>query len=421
MGMGPPLAVVSGADSRLEVAQRRAVPVLVLSQALGGVGQSSGIAVGGLLAQKLSGSTSLAGLSQTATVLGAAVLAVPLARLAQRAGRRPALATGYLLALLGAGVVLLAALLSSFAMLLLGAALFGGATAASLQARYAATDAAAPQARGRALSIVVWATTIGVVAGPNLSGVGGRLGIRVGVPVLAGPYLLSALGFAAAAAVLAWLRPDPLRLRQQVSAESTAGAPVAGSLRDSLAAVAAHPRALLGFVTIATAHAVMVGVMVMTPVYLVHGGASLQVVGIVISLHVAGMYGASPVFGWMSDRVGRTPTILLGVALLATSLALAGTAGAGHRQSGLALLLLGLGWSACLVAGSTLVTESVSADVRTSVQGMTDLGMGLAGAAAGAAAGVVMSIYGYPGLALAAAALLLPVPVLAARAGARRE
>lgn len=406
---------VQRSEDARAVVQRRAVPTLVTSQALGGVGIASGIAVGSLLARDLSGSTTLAGLSQTATVLGAAVLAVPLARYAERAGRRPALSAGYLVGLTGAALVLVAAEVASFALLLLGSLLFGGGSAAGLQARYAATDAAAPTARGRALSLVVWATTVGVVLGPNLSDTGGSLGRRIGLPVLAGPYLFSVTAFAAAALlVTVRLRPDPLELTTAPPVGDEALVP--GGIRVSLAAVVATPRALLGLVAVCVAHAVMVGVMVMTPVHLVDHGATLRVVGLVISAHVIGMYAASPVFGWLSDSVGSVPTVMLGVGLLAGSLVVAGTAQSSQGRAGIGLMLLGLGWSACLVAGSTIVSESGPDAVRTSVQGVADLLMGLSGAVAGALAGVALGLVGYGGLNAAAALLLTPVVLLAVAA-----
>ena len=406
---------VARTDAVRAQVQRRAVPTLVSSQALGGIGVASGIAVGSLLARDLSGSTALAGLAQTATVLGAAVLAVPLARHAQRAGRRPALVAGYLIGLTGAGLVLLAAELGRFSLLLLGSLLFGGASAAGMQARYAATDAASADARGRSLSLVVWATTVGVVVGPNLSDAGGSLGRQWGLPVLAGPYLFSIAAFAAAAAVVTLRqRPDPLELRPAPPVAEDVIGQTDGSIRDAVAAVVAVPRALLGLVAISAAHAVMVGVMVMTPVHLVDHGATLRIVGFVISAHVIGMYAASPVFGWLSDRVGRLPTISLGVLLLAASLVLAGSSQSSHGRAGAGLLVLGLGWSACLVAGSTLVSESVPEAVRTAVQGVSDLVLGLSGALAGALAGVGLGLLGYGGLNAAAAVLLVPVVVLLA-------
>jgi MFS family permease len=183
---------------------------------------------------------------------------------------------------------------------------------------------------------------------------------------------------------------------------------------ETLRVVAGVPAALLGLVAVAAAHAVMVGVMVMTPVHLGHEGATLRVVGLVISAHVAGMYAASPLMGWLADRLGRVPTIGVGVALLLAALVVgASAAGGAHGVVGVALTLLGLGWSCCLVAGSALLSEAAPADVRTSVQGLGDLVMGVAGAAAGAVAGPVLAAVGYPLLTAWAGVLLVPVAVLA--------
>jgi MFS family permease len=392
--------------------QRRAVPVLVTAQVLGGVGVACGVAVGGLLAEDVSGSTSLSGLAQTMSVLGAALLAVPMARIAGRAGRRPALAWG-----LGAGVVggvlaVLAAQMGSFALLLLGMALFGGGTASGMQARYAATDAALPAHRGRDLSVVVWATTVGAVAGPNLSDAGGALGRATGIAELAGPFVFSVVAFGLAAlAVLLLLRPDP---RSVAAQEFERTAPV--GVRMAVRAAVAQRDALLGLTAIGTGHAVMVGVMVMTPVHLRDGGAGLRIIGIVISVHIAGMFAFSPLFGLFADRAGRRAGIGVGVLLLMAALAVAGTAGPhSHGQLGLALTLLGMGWSSCLVAGSTLLTESIEPGVRTGVQGMSDLVMGIAGAASGVLAGPLLAVAGYPSLSVAAAVLLAPVLLLLLR------
>lgn len=406
------------AQAQLAPVQTRTVRVLVTSQVLGGVGVASGIAVGGLLAEQVSGSTSLAGFAQTFTVLGAALLALPLARAADRLGRRGALALGYGLGLLGAALAVVAGVVSSFPLLLVAAALFGGGTASNLQARYAATDASSAATRGRALSVVVWATTIGAVAGPNLSGVGGRLGVSLGLPSLVGPYLFSVVSFLTAAlAVGLLLRPDPLHAaRAAHQAHGVVPHRPRPSLRETLRTVNAAPRARLGMAAIAVGHAVMVGVMVMTPVHLNHHGASLTVVGVVISVHVAGMYALSPVMGWLSDQFGRVQTIVTGLAVLAVSVVLGALASPqDHLAVGVSLFLLGLGWSGTLVGGSTLLSESVPEAARTGVQGASDLIMGLAGAAAGALAGPVLATGGYPVLTLAAGALLVPVAVLALR------
>ncbi len=400
--------------AELSRAGRRAVPVLSMMQVVGGVGVASGIAVNGLLAQQISGSAAWSGLAQTMAVIGAALLAVPLARLAQSRGRRPALALGYLVAVVGAALSVVAGVTSHFWLLLVAAALFGGGTASGLQSRYAAIDAAGPGHRGRSLALVMWAGTLGSVLGPNLSELGGRLGAGLGIPTLTGPFLFSVVAFTAAAVVSqVWLRPDPL-LAARAAAAGVGERSSSGGLRTAAAVVRASPGARTGLASIATAHAVMVGVMVMTPVHLHGDGATLRVIGVVISVHIAGMYAASPLMGMLADRVGRPAGILVGQVLLAASLVVAATSPAHAAvQLGVALVLLGLGWSATVVAASTLISESVPAQVRTTVQGLSDLTMGLAAASAGALAGPVLQAWGYHTLAWSAGLLLIPATVSA--------
>ncbi len=401
--------------------QRRTVAVLSGAVTLAGLGVTLGVTVGGLLAQQVAGSDAAAGLGQTAGVLGAAVLAVPLARLSDRAGRRAGLAAGYAVAVGGALLTVLAAALSSLTMLLVGLFAFGAATACGLQARYAAADLAVPERRSRDLSLVVWATTVGSVLGPNLAGPGADLGRAAGLPELGGGFAVSAVVFAVVAAVLlVGLRPDPLLLSRRLRGP-VAAAPRPGRTRAVLTAVCASPGGRLGLVAVVVSHAVMVGVMVMTPVHMGHAGGhddgtTLRLIGLVISVHVAGMYLFSPLVGVFADRVGRRATVALGGLLLLAAAAIAGTAppeAAGRLGAG--LLLLGLGWSCGLIAGSTLVTESVSAEMRPAAQGGTDLLMGLGAAVAGAVGGPLLAAGGFGLVAGVSAALVLPLAVVWAR------
>jgi MFS family permease len=413
------MPTVTEADDHVARTQRRTLRVLFGSQVLGGVGVGIGIAVGSLLTEQMSGSATLAGLPQTFSVLGGALAAVPLARLMGAHGRRPGLATGYGVGAAGALVVVLATLTGSLTLVLLGMGLFGVSSATNLQARYAATDLALPDHRSRALATVVWATTVGAVAGPNLMAPAAGLAGDVGLPEYAGPFAWSVLAFALAAALLlVALRPDPMRVAQE---QHRSGGIVMrrASVRESLAAVLAAPRAALGLASIAVGHTVMVAVMVMTPVHMHDGGmGALDLIGLVISVHVAGMYALSPVVGWLSDRVGRVPTVASSWAVLLVATALAGTAGPSSPvQLSAGLFLLGLGWSLGLVSGSTLLSESVPGDVRTGVQGVADLVMGLCGAAGGALAGVVVGFAGFGLLNLLAAGLV--VVVVGAAVGTR--
>jgi MFS family permease len=412
-----PAGTAAAADLDPAGIQKRTVGVLSGSVALAGLGVTVGITVGGLLARDVAGTDSASGLGQTAGVLGAAVIAVPLARLSDRAGRRAGLAAGYAVAVVGAVVAVVAAAVSSLPLLMLGLFAFGAATACGLQARYAAADLAVPERRGRDLSLVVWATTVGSVLGPNLAGPGADLGRSLGLPALGGAFAVSAVVFGLVAlGVLTLLRPDPLLLARRLGG-GAAGVRRRGATGAAVRAVWASPGGRLGLTAVVVSHAVMVGVMVMTPVHMGHAGgpegATLRIIGLVISVHVAGMYFFSPLVGWLADRAGRRVTVAVGGGLLLAAAALAGTAPPGAAvQLGAGLLLLGLGWSCGLIAGSTLVTESVTVELRPTAQGGTDLLMGLGAALAGVVGGPLLAIGGFGLVSAVSAALVLPLAVV---------
>ncbi|MGY2067405.1 MFS transporter [Blastococcus sp. SYSU DS0619] len=410
------MAPLQQSDAGIDVArvQRRTLGVLSGGVALAGLGVTVGITAGGLLARDVAGTDSASGLGQTAGVLGAAALAVPLARISATVGRRTGLAVGYAISVVGAVLTVLAAAASSLPLLLVGLFLFGAATACGLQSRYAAADLATPERRGRALSLVVWATTIGSVIGPNLARPGARLGEALGLPALGGVFALSAVVFAVVAVgFLLLLRPDPLLLARRLGGGG-AGAPPRRATGAALRAVWATPAGRLGLTSVVVAHAVMVGVMVMTPVHMGHAGGAedtvLRLVGLVISVHVAGMYLFSPLVGVLADKAGAPAVVALGSVLLLAAAAVAGTAApADSVQLGVGLVLLGLGWSCGLIAGSALVTASVDAELRPTAQGGTDLLMGLGAALAGVVGGPLLAWGGFGLVSAVSAALVLPL------------
>ncbi|WP_371615322.1 MFS transporter [Streptomyces sp. NBC_00454] len=407
----PPAPPVTPAD--LPRLRRRTTGVLIAGQILGGVGVPISIALAPVLATEISGTESLSGFASTAAVIGTALVSLPLAALMTRRGRRPGLVLAYLIGATGAALVVLAASVKSFPLLMLGMAAFGAASSANLQARFAAADLAEPDRRARAISVVVWASTLGAVLGPNLSAPASRSFAGTSVPQTAGPFVWAGAVFVLTAALIAvFLRPDPLLTARALAgpAEQTAAA---RSLRAGFAAVKASPRARLALLTIAVSHTTMVSIMVMTPVDLGHHGAGLQLIGLVISGHIAGMFAFSPVMGWLADRLGRLTVIGLAAGLLSVAALLAGTAGPSHAQSAAGLFLLGLGWSAGMVSGSALLTDSVPQAARAAVQGLGDLTMNTAAGIGGAAAGLVMSQAGYGWLNVVGAALLLPMAALA--------
>ncbi|MFF0258688.1 MFS transporter [Streptomyces microflavus] len=389
--------------------------MLVVSQILGGLGVAIGIALAPMLATEVTGSEALSGLAPTASVAGTALLSLPLAALMTSRGRRPGLVLAYLIGALGGALVVLGTVVRSFPLLLLGMAAFGAGSSANLQARFAAADLVGPERRGRAISTVIWATTIGSVVGPNIAAPAGRVFRGTPVPESAGPYLWSAAAFLLAGVVVAvLLRPDPLLTARALAPQSTQGERKR-SLRAGVAAVRESPMAKLALVAVTVSHTAMVSIMVMTPVHLGGHGADLQLIGLVISGHIAGMYAFSPVMGWLADRFGRLSVIGLAVGLLSTAALLAGTAGPRHGQTALGLFVLGLGWSAGMIAGSALLTDSVPQEARAAVQGLSDLTMNAAAGIGGASAGVIVAQWGYGPLNAIGAALLLPVAALALR------
>ena len=398
--------------------QRRTLRLLFLTQIISGVGVAVGASVGALLAADLAG-VGMSGLAQSAAVVGTALFAVPATAIVNRHGRRPSLALLYLFAAAGATIVVVAATRGSIPLLFLGFFLFGAATAANFQARYAAVDLAPAAVRGRHLSLIVWATTMGAVLGPSLAPLAGKAVVKYGVPTLAGPYFFSALLFALAILLLtSFLRPDPAvvaRLAMAHPSSPISNAPRPG-MRAALRFVLSHPAARLGVSAMAVGNVVMIGVMAMTPVHIKGAGHdaahTLGIVGLVLSFHIAGMYAFSPAFGWLTDRLGRRPVIFAGIALLLAACALAGTAGHDTARLAAALMVLGLGWSASIVAGSTLLNDSISVELRASAQGLSDLIMGLAGATAGAISGVIVAAWGYSTLTVLAAIATAPLILL---------
>lgn len=391
--------------------QRRTVRILVAGQVLAGIGQGATLAIGAVLATEVSGSEAWAGAAATMSTLGSAAAAIPLARLAMRFGRRPALALGALVAAVGSVTTLVATGLGAFPLLLLGFALLGVGAAVGLQARFAATDVAEPTRRGRDLSIVVWSTTVGAVVGPNLFGPGVVLATALGLPDLTGSFVIAvAAQLLAAATYLVLLRPDPLVVARDLP---VLAAPVdAGVTRG-------RSTLLFAIVTLGISHAVMVSVMSMTPVHLIAHGADLTVVGFTISLHVAGMFAFSPLFGWSSDRLGRIPTILMGQLLFAVAILVIALGELSNTAVAVGLVLLGLGWSASTVAASALVSDLVTGTARVRMQGRSDTVMSVAGAVGGASAGPVLALVGYAGLAWLVGILVLGL-ILAASVAARR-
>ena len=395
--------------------QRKIVRVLGIAQVLNGIGVAGTVAAGSLLVSSITKSDGLSGLAQTISVLGAAVMALPLARLTQNGGRRLALTFGYSIGVIGALCAILGGANRNLFFMLLGAFMVGAASASGYQARFAAIDLAAPEKRSKDLSFVVWGSTIGAVTGPNLMEPSGVFASALGLPKLVGPYFIAAFTLALSVTVIQlFLKPDPF-LTANKAVEGTATKP-RESTRSALKHIKEYPIALFAIASVAIGHLAMVSIMVMTPVHMAHSDATLRIIGLVISVHVLGMYAFSPIVGSISDKFGRIRTIQIGILILIASALISGLAP--HHDSftlGTGLFLLGLGWSFTLIAGSTLLSETVSLEMRPSTQGASDLVMNLMGAGGAAIGGVIIGLFSYAALCYATGLVVVALGVWSLR------
>ena len=393
--------------------QRRTLRVLTVGQIVGAAALSSAVTVGAFVVQGILGQdTPWAGIATATTTTGTAFMSQLLARRMQRRGRRPGLQLGYLLAVVGGVVAAVGAELELLVVFLPGLFLYGNGQAANLLARYAATDLAEPDARSRAMSRIVFASTFGAVFGPLLIGPAEAAGQAwFGFEKYTGPWVFSAAFFVLAFVnTAARLRPDPLAVIGGIAPEGAVRVPV--RLVPTLRRVVVHPGGRLALLAMVVSQATMVAVMAMTPVHLkLHGHESVS--QYVVSTHIAGMYAFSPFVGRFSDRRGRLPAILVGSIVLVSATVLAAVSGDVEQLLFPALWALGLGWNFGLIGGSSLLMESVPANQQVAVQGSADLLMSLFGGLAGFGSGFVRRAIGYHMLANVATLAAATLPVLA--------
>jgi len=391
---------------------RRTLWIVVISQIFGGAGLAAGITVGALLAQDMLGTDSFSGVPVALFTLGSAGAALIIGRLSQRFGRRSGLATGFLTGGVGAIGVIIAALTNNIFLLFASFLIYGFGTATNLQARYAGTDLANAKQRGKAISMAMVSTTFGAFAGPNLVGVMGQFATSIGVPPLAGPFILAAVAYMIAGFVLlALLRPDPLAVANAIAdthSDSNLFEENAKTLESNKRGI------ILGATVMVITQIVMVAIMTMTPIHMRHHGHDLSDIGMVIGFHVAAMYLPSLVTGVLVDKLGRiVMTIAAGATLMAAGLVAAFAPGDSLIVLILALVLLGLGWNFGLISGTALIVDSTQPTNRAKTQGTVDVLVALAGVSGGGLSGIIVAQSSYAILSLVGGFLsLLLIPVV---------
>ncbi len=392
---------------------KRTLIIVSISQMFGGAGLAAGITVGALLAQQMLGTDALAGLPTAMFTMGSAGAAFIVGRLSQRYGRRIGLASGFMAGGIGAIGVVMAALTNSIILLLASLLIYGAGTATNLQARYAGTDLANKKQRATAISTTMVMTTFGAVAGPNLVGVMGNIALSIGIPKLAGPFLLSAAAFLLAGLILfIMLRPDPLIVASVIETYKQKQIKKENSM--AKASIENKRGVIVGAVVMILTQIVMVAIMTMTPIHMKHHGHGLHEVGLVIGFHVGAMYLPSLVTGMLVDKVGRmTMSIASGVVLLSAGVVAAVAPSDSLILLVVALVLLGLGWNLGLISGTAQIVDATEPLTRAKTQGKIDVLIALAGASGGAMSGMVVANSSYAALSLAGGALaLLLIPVV---------
>ncbi|MGE3908806.1 MAG: MFS transporter [Chloroflexota bacterium] len=392
-------------------ARPRLMTTLLAAQVCGSTGHSLTLAVGSIVAAELTGDNTLSGVPVAVGALGGALASVPLSWLMARAGRRPGLALGYVLAVLGAVLSMAGVIQRSFLLFLAGMFLFGFGQASSLLGRYAAADVSTASQRGRAIGLIVGGATAGSIIGPNLLAPATTLAEQLGLPVVGGPFLIGIAGFGLAAVLLqAFLRPDPLAVARELHLTERGGHVVTsvGRAARPLREILRVPRIQIALGALMTCQLVMIGTTSTAAVYLKDHGHDVQMIGLAVSLHLAGMYMAAPFTGWLCDRVGRLAMILAGGCLLITAVVVAGLApGSNGLLVASMFCLNGVGWNFAFVAGSALLTDALGPPERTVMQGFADLMTGLMGALGSTLGGIVLQNWGFSVLNAAGAVLVL--------------
>lgn len=378
---------------------RRTLIIVIIAQILGGAGLAAGITVGALIAKDMLGTESLAGLPIALFTLGSAGAAMLVGRISQKFGRRLGMTIGFMVGGIGAVGVVISTITGSLVLLFLSLFIYGSGTATNLQARYAGTDLANVKQRATAVSLAMVATTFGAVAGPNLVDVMGNFALSLGIPALAGPFILAAVAYVLAGLVLfIFLRPDPLLVSKAIAENDRKNTKSsAGKLEE----VMSRRGIMLGATVMVVSHIVMVAVMTMTPVHMGSHQFTLQQIGMVIGIHIAAMYLPSPLTGILADKFGRlTMVIASGVTLFIAGLVAAFAPGDSLLLMILALALLGLGWNFGLISGTALIVDSTSLATRAKTQGSIDVFVALAGASGGIVSGIIVAFSSFGTLAM---------------------
>jgi MFS family permease len=385
---------------------KRLLYTLFFTQSLFSAAQIAVFTLLAIVATRLSGTESAAGLPASTTTFAQAFAAYPMAAVMARFGRRLGLTAGYAVSALGGLVGVLAVINGLFPLLLLSAALLGMGRASTEQSRFAAGELFPAAERARMIGRIIFAGTIGAVAGPVLVAPSGKLMELIGLHPDNGPWALAFVLLTLAALItLLLLRPDPMAIGRAIADEEEQAREEPSPqqvrpLRDLLML----PTVQLGILAIVVSQTVMVVLMVMTPLHMDHLHHGRDAISMVIAAHTLGMFGLSALTGYLIDRFGRVPMLVVGALILIAAALLAPLSANQYILAG-ALFLLGLGWNFGYVAGSSVLSDALQGAERARVQGVNDSLVFFVAGFGSLSAGPLFASGGYAAISLAGIAL----------------
>ena len=372
------------ATSRASTTERRRIlGALFIARGVIAAGYLASFTVLTIVGASLSGNAALAGIPAALVMVGRAIGPLPTARLMDSRGRRPAFVAGYTVGASGGLIAGVAVATESYLLLLVGAFLLGVARASGDMSRYAAAEIFPVDQRGRVIGLMVFAATVGAIGGPILVFATAAPAVALGLPEFSGPWFATS-GMLVLAAVITWIfvRPDPREIAVSDGASDEQG----GLVTQRISKLLAQRSIQLGVLALLVGQAAMTLTMVVIPLHMHEGLHSTGAISIAMTCHVAGMFALSPLTGRMVDGFGAYAVVLMGsILLILSSILVSLDAGLGAILLG--MFVLGYGWNACYVAGSSLLATGMPIGIRARFQGRIESVTALVGAVSSGVSG----------------------------------
>ena len=376
-----------------DATRSRFTSLIFVAVALGSTSLYAAFTAAPIAVTEIGRSRAWSGVPGAASVMGVAVGATLLSKRMARRGRPSGLRMGWLFGVAGALAAAVAVGAGSFLGLVAAMALIGVGHASNQLSRFAAADAYPLEKRAAVLGWIVWASTIGAALGPTLLDPGENAADALGFSRPTGGFLIAVVFYVASLGCALMLRPAPATLEEQDSLDH----PTSVGLRSMIGLQ--HVQTSL--VMLLVSQVPMIMIMTMTPLHIREHGHGLEVVGLVMSSHLVGMFAFAP---WIGKLVGRIESVragAIGMALLLVAALGAAASPPEHSHLiGIFLFLLGLGWCFGFVAGSALLLGGLAYAERVRLQGSVDTLVWGFSAVASLGSGILLATFSYSVLSL---------------------